>query len=128
MPEGGCQCGAVRYRLGGAMQGAGICHCESCRRSTGAQSVAWITVPAEGFTLLRGEPVAYASSPGVIRRFCGRCGTALTYQSEPESVDVTIASLDDPEAVVPVKEIWLSHRLSWEAVDPSRPGYPEGGT
>ena len=124
--EGGCLCGTVRYRIDAAPMEAGICHCVTCRRAAGAQSVAWVTVPATGFAWTAGAPARHASSPGVIRSHCAVCGTSLAYQATPESVDVTIASLDDPEAVPPTKEIWLSHRLSWEPVDPGRPGWRKG--
>lgn len=125
--EGGCQCGAIRYRFDAGTGRAGICHCRSCRRSTGAPSVAWVTVPAAALAVTRGAAVQYASSPGVRRGFCGRCGTSLFYRADGEdSVDVTVASLDDPEAVPPRKEVWLSHRLSWEAVESGRPGFAEG--
>ena len=125
--EGGCLCGAVRYRIDGPVLGASICHCATCRRAAGAQSVAWLTVPADGFALVQGQPAAFASSPGVERTHCAVCGTSLTFRADASSVDVTIASLDDPEAVPPSSEIWLEHRLSWEPVDPARRGMPRGG-
>jgi hypothetical protein len=125
--EGGCLCGALRYRIEGRPRSAGICHCATCRRAAGAQSVAWTTVPAGTFAWTAGTPAAFASSPGVERTHCPRCGTSLTYRAGAGSLDVTLASLDDPEALPPENEIWLSHRLSWEAVDPRRRGYPEGG-
>jgi hypothetical protein len=124
--EGGCLCAAVRYRIDAAPLAAAICHCATCRRAAGAQSVAWATVPAAGFAWTAGTPARHASSPGVTRTHCAACGTSLTYQCAPDSIDVTIASLDAPEAVPPTKEIWLSHRLSWEPVDAGRPGHPEG--
>ena len=124
--EGGCLCGAIRNRIDAIILGASICHCRTCRRAAGAQSVAWLTVPAAGFVLVAGKLGSFASSPGVERGHCRDCGTSLTYRSEPETLDVTIASLDDPEAVSPTKEIWLEHRLPWEPVDTSRQGLPHG--
>jgi hypothetical protein len=118
--EGGCRCGRVRYRLDPAGATASICHCTSCRRAAGAQSVAWLTVPAATFAWTNGAPASYVSSPGVVRTHCAACGTSLTFRGEPDSIDVTAGSLDDPEAVVPAAEIWLSHRLAWEPVDPAR--------
>jgi hypothetical protein len=122
--EGGCLCGAIRYRIDRPPVEAGICHCITCRRAAGAPSVAWATVPAAGFAWTAGRPAAFASSPGITRTHCAACGTSLTFQSADDSIDVTLASLDDPEAVPPTKEGWLSHRLSWEPVDPARAGYP----
>ena len=124
--EGGCLCGAVRYRIDSLPVEAGICHCITCRRAAGAQSVAWATVPAAGFAWTAGRPAGFASSPGVTRTHCAVCGTSLTFQSGPDSIDVTMASLDDPAAVTPAKEGWLSHRLSWEPVSPDLVHFPEG--
>jgi hypothetical protein len=67
-------------------------------------------------TILSGTPAVLHSSPGVTRQFCNRCGTALTYASgrHADTIDVTTASLDDPEAYPPTAEVWLEHRLSWQ--------------
>ena len=123
--EGGCLCGALRYRIEADRLATSICHCATCRRAAGAQSVAWTTVPANGFAWTAGAPAAYVSSPGVVRTHCPVCGTSLTYQSAVDSIDVTVASLDAPEALPPAREIWLAHRLAWEPVDPALPGFPQ---
>lgn len=124
--EGGCLCGRVRYRLSPAAATASICHCATCRRAAGAPSVAWATVPAAAFAWTAGAPATHVSSPGVVRTHCAACGTSLTYRSEPDTIDVTLASLDDPEAIAPAAEIWLAHRLSWQPVEPARPAFPRG--
>ena len=126
--EGGCLCGRCRYRFDQALATAAICHCATCRRAAGAQSVAWATVPAAAFAWTGRAPAAHASSPGVVRTHCPTCGTSLTYQSSADSIDVTLASLDDPGAVPPTAEIWLSHRLAWEAIDTSRAAFPRGSS
>jgi len=78
-------------------------------------AVAWVTFPAERFAWVRGTPAEFASSPGVRRTFCGRCGTSLTYRSDEraDEIDVTTASLDDPEAFPPEKEVFAEQKLSW---------------
>jgi hypothetical protein len=125
--EGGCLCGTVRYRISGPVGEAAICHCQTCRRAAGAPSVAWVTVAVADFGWAAGTPARHGSSRGVTRTHCPACGTSLTFQSAPDSLDVTIASLDDPEAVPPQREIWTEHRLSWEALAPGRPASPQGG-
>jgi hypothetical protein len=62
----------------------------------------------------------------VLRTFCGRCGTPLTYQNDdsPETIDVTTASLDEPQRFAPSREIWLDHRLAWEPVNEALPHFP----
>jgi hypothetical protein len=121
MSEGGCFCGAVRYRMAGTPLGSAICHCQSCRRASGAPSVAWVTVERKNFEILQGTPAAYPSSPGVTRRFCDRCGSALTYENakNPESIDITTITLDEPNHFPPTVEVWLEDRIDWQPIDPS---------
>lgn len=127
MYEGGCLCGAVRYRIEGRPLHATFCHCPSCRRATGAPFVAWATFPRESFSWQGGEPARFASSAGTHRTFCDRCGTSLTLGRSlaPEEIDVTIASLDEPSAVVPMDHTWTRHKLPWIAVRDALPCYPE---
>lgn len=120
---GGCLCGAIRYRIARPVEGALICHCESCRRASGAPMVAWVTVGTDTFAWLTLQPMAYESSPGVIRTHCGVCGTSLTYQSDPDHIDITTASLDAPEAFPPDREVWLGQRLPWSPTTPTIAGY-----
>lgn len=119
--EGGCLCKAIRYRVTGVPVSSIICHCNSCRKASSAPSVAWLTFASANFELLAGAPREFQSSPGVARTFCGRCGSPLTYKSvrEPDTIDVTTASLDRPEQFPPVREVWLEHKLGWEAVNGS---------
>ena len=71
------------------------------------------------FMFVVGEPTRFRSSPSVVRTFCGKCGTPLTYQNDdsPGTIDVTTATLDLPEAFPPTREIWLEHKLAWEPVN-----------
>ena len=55
MSDGGCLCGKVRYRVSERPRISAICHCVSCRRASGAQSVAWLTLAIEGFSFVTGE-------------------------------------------------------------------------
>ncbi|HEY5724289.1 MAG TPA: GFA family protein [Allosphingosinicella sp.] len=121
---GGCLCGAVRYRVSGAPQSTSLCHCNSCRRSTGGPSLAWAIFPEDDVEITDGALAIHASSPGVERGFCARCGTSLTYRraNRPGLFDVTTSLLDEPEAFPPTKEIWVEERLTW--IEP-RPDLPQ---
>jgi hypothetical protein len=128
--EGGCRCGAVRYRVSGAPRATSLCHCASCRRAAGAPSLAWAIFDEDKARIIRGTLAVYASSPGVERGFCAACGTALTYArtNRPGLFDVTTASLDDPEAFPPAKEIWVGQRLSWVAANSALPQFAQFST
>ena len=125
--EGGCLCGAIRYRAAGPATNRCYCHCRSCRGAAGAPYVAWATVPTAGFALTRGTLTTYRSSEPVTRGFCPRCGTALTYahRKRPEELDLTVASLDEPGALAPECHIWVSQRLPWVVLGDGLPQYEE---
>ena len=110
--EGGCHCGAVRYAIA-EVRASMVCHCRTCQRVAGAPVLAWVSVAADDYRVTKGEPASYASSPGIARTFCAACGTQLTYASAPDEIDVTIASLDDPDAFPPTHHSWLSHNIAW---------------
>jgi hypothetical protein len=114
--EGGCLCGALRYRVEGEALVSGICHCRTCRRTASAPMLPFLTFSAERFVLTQGTVADFHSSSGVTRSFCGRCGSPLTYRNErePEQIDVMTCSLDDPEAFPPTYHVWVSHKLKWE--------------
>lgn len=128
--EGGCLCGAVRYRAYGAAYGITHCHCKTCRRASGTPFVTWAGFDTDKITFTKGGPAAYKSSPKVTRTFCGECGTALTYQRAdmPGSIDVTLGSMDEPEMLTPEDHTWMESRLSWIILDDQLPKYPRERT
>ena len=88
--------------------------------------MAWAVFPFADFAFVTGQPMAFRSSPPVVRTFCGKCGTPLTFQHDetPATIDVTTASLDFPERFAPTKEIWLEHKVAWEPVNDALPHFP----
>lgn len=115
--SGRCLCGEIRYRTGPALDSATWCHCESCRRASGASAVPWVTVGISTFACASGTPTVCASSPGVRRQFCGRCGAQISYwcADRPDEIDITVGTLDDPELAPPSDHIWLEDAPSWDA-------------
>lgn len=125
--EGGCACGAVRFRISGPPKLTDICHCRQCQRHTGGPYIAWLAVPAEHFRWTRGEPDFYRSSPKARRYFCGACGGALVMMGgEDESLHgVAAAALDEPTRFPPGAECWVSQRWPWVQPVPGLPQYPK---
>jgi hypothetical protein len=123
--EGGCLCGAVRYRISAAPRNSDFCHCRMCRRAAGAPVVARLTVSDAAFAWTRGNPAVYRSSAEAKRLFCPVCGTQLALRDEPDHLDVTLASLDDPEAVRPSYHIWTASRIAWFDTADDLPRHPE---
>lgn len=127
MLKGGCYCGAVRYEAAGTPFNETSCHCTICRRTTGAPFVAWFSVRREDFHFAAGSPTRFNSTAKASRSFCGRCGTQLTFESgdTPDEIDVSTASLDEPDAVPPLNHIWTRSKLSWIRLADGLPEYPQ---
>lgn len=131
--EGGCLCGHVRYRIGGPVNAAAYCHCKMCRKAGGAPVSAWISVAKDHFAFTAGEPAVYLSSPGAQRRFCLQCGSQLTFESDryPDDINVTVGTLDKPDAHPPQYHVWTASAVSWLRLDEHLPAYeqfsPAGG-
>jgi hypothetical protein len=126
---GGCFCGAVRYEVSGAPRTLCYCHCESCRRVAGSPAVAWGTFERAGFRVTRGSLAELHSSPRVVRGFCARCGSCLTYSHEARSgeIDVTLASLDEAAQLAPRMHVWVADKLPWVRIEDGLPQFPGGG-
>ena len=123
MREGGCACGAVRYRLAAEPLIVHACHCRDCQRITGSAFVVnlWIErcfVEATGesprsFTLRAG------SGQGHDLYFCGACGTTLWSRDHAPPGDtlfVRAGTLDRPDSVAPDVHIFTRTRLPWLAL------------
>jgi hypothetical protein len=126
--NGGCLCGAVRYRARGVPRYLCYCHCESCRRAAGAASVPWATFARKCFELSGAAMTEYRSSAQVLRGFCGTCGSSLTYRNEgrPAEVDVILTSLDEPARLAPTMHVWVEDKLPWVHIDDDLPQHPAG--
>lgn len=123
---GGCQCGAVRYRVTGRLGSAGICHCRMCQRATG--NVIAPLVVAQG-VVWEGVPARWASSDIAERGFCARCGTPLFLHDldrPDDEVELMIGTLDDPAAVAPDHHYGIESRVPWLELADGLPGWQTG--
>lgn len=126
---GGCACGAVRYELTGVPTDVSDCHCRLCQRAVGAAVVTWASVDTPRLQIVRGEPRWWRSSASAERGFCPRCGASLLFRQVGggPSVDLTVATLDEPGAVRPSAAIWLTSRQPWVHLAPAVAQHADGG-
>ena len=114
---GGCACGAVRYELASVPYDGGWCHCRICQLNSGSPAMAFASVPVDDYVVVAGEEKVkrFKSSDFGHRLFCGQCGTPLLMRvdHQPETVDFSIATLDDPDAVGPQFHIFHASRIAW---------------
>ncbi|MGC1269282.1 MAG: GFA family protein [Croceibacterium sp.] len=114
--EGGCHCGAVRYRVEGEPAHNALCHCSDCRASSGAPVVGWLAVQEGQLSVLSGELATYTGKTGSQRQFCPTCGTGLFFRNAetlPGIVDIQSATLDNAAAFPPGAQIQCAERLDW---------------
>ncbi|QCI98219.1 GFA family protein [Agrobacterium larrymoorei] len=109
---GGCQCGAIRFRVEGVLKNSSICHCRMCQKAFGAYYAPLVSVRGADFKWTRGEPKRFQSSNHVKRGFCSDCGTPLTYEA-PDGIAVAAGAFDDPSALPPVIQWGTENKIGF---------------
>lgn len=121
---GGCQCGAVRYRIDGPLGRASICHCRMCQKAFGSFFAPLVSAPEARLTWTRGKPAEFRSSPIVARGYCAACGTPLHMKEDGDpNYEIAVGSLDNPELAPPIHQVGIESRLSWFKSLPDLPGH-----
>ena len=118
---GGCQCGAVRFRVEGALGDASVCHCRMCQKAAGNFYLPLVSVRGAKLAWTRGEPKRFRSSNHGYRGFCADCGTPLTYEA-PDGVALTIATFDDPAEIAPRIQWGVEAKLPYVDTIAALPG------
>ena len=124
LATGGCQCGAVRYRITAPFENPHICHCRMCQKAFGNYFAALVGTKKTALHWTRGEPAFFRSSEIVPRGFCRDCGTPLFMLEDGHGViEIAIGSLDDPNAIAPESVIYLKDAVAWDFFDPALPKF-----
>ena len=130
--EGGCRCGAVRYRLSlDALPRTYVCHCLDCQTWSGSAFSQQALLP-EGDLMVEGEVVGFdLAHPSGTRvsqqRVCGRCHTRLwnTNTRRPGIAVLRAGTLDDSDRLRVVAHIWTVRKQAWLAISDDVPSWPE---
>jgi hypothetical protein len=126
--EGGCACGAVRYRLTSDPLFTHCCHCLNCQRQTGSAFVINLLIEADRVELLSGAPQAVdvPRDDGSKQRIsrCPTCQVAVySDYGRPEVLFVRAGTLDQPSSVTPDVHIFTKSKLSWVTLPESVPAF-----
>jgi hypothetical protein len=126
--EGGCACGALRYRLTSPPLFVHCCHCRNCQRQTGSAFVINMLIEASRVQLLGKAPVAVAvpRENGLHRIFrCPRCQVAVwsEYSGRSPILFVRAGTLDDPSAIAPDVHIYTRSKVPWITLPASVPAF-----
>ena len=126
--EGGCACGAVRYRLMDEPLFVHCCHCLNCQRQTGSAFVINALIESNRVEMLAGEPAAVdvprddGSTQRVYR--CPDCQVAVFSEyTRPEIWFVRAGTLDDPASVAPDVHIYTRSKLPWVVLPDAVPAF-----
>jgi hypothetical protein len=111
--SGGCQCGAVRYRVDGELGRASLCHCRMCQKALGGPFGAFVSVQIADLVWTRGTRKRFQSSNTVQRGFCGDCGAPLTFEWSDTIIDLTIYSFDRAGKITPAVQLEVSAAAPW---------------
>jgi hypothetical protein len=117
--EGGCTCGAIRYRLTGEPLATFVCHCTECQRQSGSAFAMSLMIPRDSFALLRGALRSYTRTSDSGRElgiaFCGDCGTRIFHEPRYREgvLNLKPGTLDDTSWLQPTHHFWTRSRQAW---------------
>jgi hypothetical protein len=129
LTTGRCHCGDIAFEFEGKPKWVMHCHCESCRRGASSVIATYVGLRASQFRYTRGAPAFYASSPGVKRYFCSRCGVPVAFTGErwPDEVHIFYGTLDDPARWVPTGHAYVGEQVPWFDVHDDLPRFETTG-
>lgn len=122
--EGGCQCGAIRYRLTQPLGAAYACHCGDCKKQSASAFSLSINHDLQDAEI-RGKPAFFVTKTysGATKHcyFCPECGTRLWHSATnpPRFVTLKVGTLDDPAGIRPVAHLWVSKKIDGFHLDPA---------
>jgi hypothetical protein len=118
--SGGCQCGAVRFKIEGTLGDASVCHCRMCQKAFGGFYAPLVSLGKAKLTWTRGTPKKFQSSNFVHRAFCSDCGTPLTYEA-PDGIALAIGAFDKPRNIEPTIQFGVEGKLPFADDIPELP-------
>jgi len=128
--SGGCLCGAIRYSSEDAPIRCVICHCDDCRKHSGAPCLSFVHFRKGAFNWINSEPRRYRSSRYAERGFCPQCGSTVSMHEEvlEDRVQIAIGSLDNPSCVSPQDHVWTSSKISWFEINDDLPRFEKSSS
>ena len=126
--EGGCACGALRYRLASEPLITHCCHCLNCQRQTGSAFVVNLLIEAERVQVLSGtaQAVDVPRDDGSVQRIsrCPECQVAVFSEYGPREVRfVRGGTLDDPTVITPDVHIYTRSKVGWVTLPEGAPAF-----
>lgn len=118
--EGGCVCGALRYRVSGEQAIAQACHCTFCQKRTGSAFALIVAFKEDQVEFSGSAPTQYEhrsdeSQRWVRSHFCSKCGTTvmITLEKNPGVRAIPGGTFDDPRWFKLSRHIWTRSAHDW---------------
>lgn len=123
--NGSCACGAVTFRADGPLRPVIVCHCETCRKTSGHFWAA-TSVPLDRFHLTSADGLAWFSASARARRgFCNRCGSSLFWQPEGgDTISIAAGSLDGPTGLQTTCHWYMAEAGDYYSITDGLPQVP----
>ncbi len=121
--SGGCLCGAVRYTVAGDPVRVANCHCDDCRKVTGASFATNVFVKEEELTIESGVTKSYQhqadSGNTMTKKFCPECGSQIfsVGTGSPGMVGIKVGSIDDASGIKPQITVYAARALPFSHID-----------
>ena len=136
--EGGCACGAIRFKITAPFMGVGVCHCADCQKASGGGPNYVALAPNAGFEVTKGEAKVYVikgdSGADIGRAFCAECGTPVwSVPGGAPFTPIKLGALDDNTDLTPMLHLYVASAPPWHLLhdglpkfDKAPPGPPPG--
>lgn len=130
--EGGCLCGAIRYRVTQPIGKLIMCHCTDCQKASATGASVNAVVPTDHFEIRSGTPKVFSkvvdSGNTLHRAFCGDCGSPIYTRRDnaPQVTVVKVGTLDAPVDMQVAMNIWTRSARPWMQVDPALENHEKG--
>lgn len=114
-----CLCGSIRIDVITEPKWIGHCHCPSCQKATSAGFATYAGFDKSAVLMKGDAPKAYKSSPGVVRRFCGKCGSPVSFEGEtwPDEIHLHVALFDEAAEFKPQGHTYIKTKMPWVHLD-----------
>ena len=124
MVRGTCLCGDIAWEAE-SLELVVYCHCSVCRKITGSSFASSGSALERDFRWLRGQEGArrYESSPGLFRRFCGRCGSTVPNEPVEERFFLPLGNLDGDPGVRPFAHLFTGSKAPWYDISDALPRF-----
>jgi len=118
--EGGCACGAVRYRLTKAPPFIYTCHCSDCQKLTTSAFTLSAPVARDTLEITQGTLKSWTrttteSGRPTDQHVCANCGVRIYSEppQAPDRVTLRLGTLDDTSWLRPAAAIWMKSAQPW---------------